>query len=186
MRAPSTTQLREIRRLTRKLMGVDDWPASLHPLDQADQADRVLRALLAADGINGTDPDPDLVDAIRARKKGTTMRDLLPDESWADWASDVLGLTRRDRRKCDTCAGNGTVEMTERPSTAELLGKICGLEAKTIAPARANHRLTNPDLQLLRRVANMIGGDLDAAAEFCERLAAAFDTHPAIGKRARR
>lgn len=211
-REPSASQLSEIRRLTQHVLRIDDWPDRLHPVTTRGEADTVLRTLLSAYGIKTPGHSPDLLEEIkrlqpqpagfirlsaptpplsladelaRIEKKGRTMRPKLPpiepDQTWLGWAASIT--SHNTERACEHCGGTG--KALGSPSVPEILGAITGLTSPTLTPQRVRNRLTNPDLETLRRVADLIGGDLELAAEFCGTLVEAFDKHPIRDRRRR-
>lgn len=202
-REPSASQLREIRRLSRDVLG-REWPTDLHPIGTRGDADLVIRTLLSAYGIATPGHDPDLLERIKQLKpepagftpsvpapspakmlaeieKGkrmtapsTKLPEIEPGQTWLAWAAAITGLTVE--RTCDACGGTGT--MLRLPGTADILQAITGSDSPTLNVTRAKRMLKNPTLDTLRRIADLISGDLNMAAAFVERLLKGFDSNP--------
>lgn len=180
-RAPSSTQLTEIARLSKLVLG-HVWPTELASVNIAAEADRVLRALNAAHGVDMPGVDLALVDEIRrmagdrldqlpGRSRRWTWQDETPPKprperkpppmtpkarntKHATWLSRVQELVGPvETHACPTCNGSGEVSKNLGATNAGQV--LFGMQA-TMTPARLAKRLRNPSLDDLERIQELL------------------------------
>jgi len=180
-RKASRGQIARIRELSERLLGHADvaFAVAGQPTD-ARHATLILHALDAA----GTPVSADTTRRRRifaeawtrlaGRKPMSTtviIEPPKPDEPWHLWAARHIGLDGARTEQCRHCGGTGTVTVTRAPSKAAVARALLGMSESSNPTPTSIARLGNPRLSDLERIAELIGGKLDDAAEFCRALA---------------
>jgi hypothetical protein len=139
----------------------------------------VIAALLELEDLSFSHRLPaDPVGWLRSRMNGgitvevSGMRKIEDGESWVEWGADVLGLTTKTEVACPKCGGSGVLNGAPSPTKKAVLQAALSLNGSYHpTPTQSIRGLSNPSLGQLRSLTVRLGGGLDDAAAFCDRLA---------------
>ncbi len=179
-RKPSAGQLSRIRELSQRILGHANvaFAVAGEPAD-AREATLILKALdAAAHPIDVRQSRrrrifTDTWTRLSGRKPMPTVTIEPPkrDEPWHLWAARHIGLDGKRTEPCSRCGGTGTVTATKQPSRSRVARLLLDMPDGSNPSMASIRRLRDPRLTDLERIAELLGGDLAAAAEFCRILA---------------